>query len=324
MPDETVPVAWQIAEDERLHKVVRRGTAHARTAYGHSVHVDVRGLRPGRTYWYRFRAGGRISPTSRTRPRRDARERPLGGHLRRPRTGDEDWLDHMLRKAPYEKPSPSFWHRHRHDRLVGRWSRAVGPDRMTTVVVVDDSDRDGLLRTFEALLGLPGELLQHVPDAANRSFTLAETEMLRKLNVEFRGNGLPDELYSKLIRNGAVMHMKNTCSPTAGDVKIRTPGWAVEAAARIGAEIPARIDALGVRVVGEPRPALRRTRTAGTGDRRSPHRPGGRRQRPGPCTRRHRGNSYGYWVIDASRDCDDGEPGGPDGLALLSHPDVTA
>ncbi|MEU2334502.1 hypothetical protein ABZ608_13000 [Streptomyces sp. NPDC013172] len=75
--------------------------------------------------------------------------------------------------------------------------------------------------------------------------------MLRKLNVEFRGNGLPDELYSKLIRNGAVMHMKNTCSPAAGDVKIRTPGWAVEAAARIGAEMTARIDALGVRVVGD-------------------------------------------------------------------------
>ncbi|MEU2777965.1 hypothetical protein ABZ646_35040 [Streptomyces sp. NPDC007162] len=167
------------------------------------------------------------------------------------RMGYEDWLDHMLRKAPYEKPNPSFWHRHRHDRLVERWSRAVGTDRIT-VIVVDDRDRDGLLRTFEALLGLPEKLLQPVPDAANRSLTLAETEMLRKLNVEFRGNGLPDELYSKLIRNGAVMHMKNTCSPAAGDVKIRTPDWAVEAAARIGAEMVARIDAMGVRVVGDP------------------------------------------------------------------------
>ncbi|MET9087170.1 hypothetical protein ABZX77_35760 [Streptomyces sp. NPDC004237] len=167
------------------------------------------------------------------------------------RMGYEDWLDHMLRKAPYEKPNPSFWRRHRHDRLVERWIRAVGADRVT-VVVVDDRDRDGLMRTFESLLGLPEKLLQPVPDTANRSLTLAETEMLRKLNVEFRGNGLPDELYSKLVRNGAVMHMKNACSPTDADVKISTPAWAVEAAGRVGAEMAERIGAMGVRVIGDP------------------------------------------------------------------------
>lgn len=167
------------------------------------------------------------------------------------RMGYEDWLEHMLRKAPYEKPNPSFWHRHRHDRLVERWARAAGADRIT-VVVVDDRDREGLMRTFEALLGLPENLLQPVPDTANRSLTLAETEMLRKLNVEFRGNGLPDELYSRLVRNGAVMHMKNSCSPTASDVKISTPAWAVEAAGRIGAEMVERIATMGVRVIGDP------------------------------------------------------------------------
>lgn len=167
------------------------------------------------------------------------------------RMGYEDWLAHMLRKAPYEQPNPSFWRRHRHDRLVGRWARAVGAERIT-VVVVDDRDREGLMRTFEQLLGLPENLLQPVPDAANRSLTLAETEMLRNLNKEFRGNGLPDELYSKLVRNGAVMHMKNACSPSPEDVKILTPEWAVEAAAEIGAEMAGRIGDLGVRIVGDP------------------------------------------------------------------------
>lgn len=166
------------------------------------------------------------------------------------RMGYEDWLEHMLRKPPYEKPNPSFWHRHRHDRLVERWAGVVGAERIT-VVVVDDRDRGGLMRTFEALLGLPGNLLQPVPDSANRSLTLAETEMLRNLNKEFRGNGLPDELYSKLVRNGAVMHMKNTCSPTSRDVKISTPQWANEAAAAIGAEMAGRIEAMGVRVIGD-------------------------------------------------------------------------
>lgn len=106
-----------------------------------------------------------------------------------------------------------------------------------TVVVVDDRDREGLMRTFEALLGLPEGLLRPVPDAANRSLTLAETEMLRNLNREFRANELPAELYSQLVRNGAVMHMKNSCIPGPGDVKIGTPQWAVEAAADIGATV---------------------------------------------------------------------------------------
>ncbi|MFI6486329.1 alkaline phosphatase D family protein [Streptomyces sp. NPDC050564] len=67
MPDRTVSVDWEIAEDSRFRKPVRRGTAQARSEYGHSVHVDVRGLRPDRAYWYRFRAEGQLSPTGRTR-----------------------------------------------------------------------------------------------------------------------------------------------------------------------------------------------------------------------------------------------------------------
>ncbi|MFF3345225.1 hypothetical protein [Streptomyces sp. NPDC002779] len=167
------------------------------------------------------------------------------------RMGYEDWLRHMLKKPPYEKPNPSFWRRHRHDRLVERWVRVTGADRVT-VVVVDDRDRGGLMRTFEALLGLPENLLHEVPDTANRSLTLAETEMLRNLNVEFRGNELPEEFYSQLIRYGAVLHMKNACAPGPDDVKIRTPQWAAEAAAGIGAEMALRIGATGVRVLGDP------------------------------------------------------------------------
>ncbi|MFE0255986.1 alkaline phosphatase D family protein [Streptomyces sp. NPDC059010] len=67
MPDSVVRVEWELAEDERCRKIVRRGVAQARPELGHSVHVDVRGLRPGRTYWYRFRVGSQLSPIGRTR-----------------------------------------------------------------------------------------------------------------------------------------------------------------------------------------------------------------------------------------------------------------
>jgi alkaline phosphatase D len=67
MPPVDVPVRWEIATDEGLGKVVDKGERVARPSLGHSVHVDARGLDPGRDYFYRFRAGDYVSATGRTR-----------------------------------------------------------------------------------------------------------------------------------------------------------------------------------------------------------------------------------------------------------------
>lgn len=67
MPAVTVPVSWEVAEDEHFAHVVKHGTEIARPELSHSVHAEVSGLRPGRDYFYRFRAGGDISPIGRTR-----------------------------------------------------------------------------------------------------------------------------------------------------------------------------------------------------------------------------------------------------------------
>ncbi len=67
MPARDVSVEWQLAEDEKFTRVVRRGTATARRSWAHSVHVEPAGLQPGREYFYRFRTGGHVSPTGRTR-----------------------------------------------------------------------------------------------------------------------------------------------------------------------------------------------------------------------------------------------------------------
>lgn len=73
-PDAVVEVAWEVAEDDRFARIVRRGTAVARAELGFSLHVEVAGLSPGRPYWYRFLAGGESSPIgrSRTAPAPDA------------------------------------------------------------------------------------------------------------------------------------------------------------------------------------------------------------------------------------------------------------
>jgi alkaline phosphatase D len=67
MPARAVPVDWQVGADPRLGRVVRSGTVLARSAEVHTVHVEVDGLEPARTWWYRFRAGGELSPVGRTR-----------------------------------------------------------------------------------------------------------------------------------------------------------------------------------------------------------------------------------------------------------------
>ena len=67
MTPAVVPVEWEIARDERMDDVVRRGRVWATPDWAHSVHVEPAGLEPGRWYWYRFRAGGAESPIGRTR-----------------------------------------------------------------------------------------------------------------------------------------------------------------------------------------------------------------------------------------------------------------
>jgi alkaline phosphatase D len=76
MPDKAVTVAWELAEDEGLRRIVRRGEAIATAAWAHSLHVEVTGLEPARWYWYRFMALGEASPVGRTRTAPDPAAEP--------------------------------------------------------------------------------------------------------------------------------------------------------------------------------------------------------------------------------------------------------
>ena len=67
MPEQAVEVAWQVAEDEGMKKVVKKGTTVANPEWAHSVHVEVAGLNPDRWYWYQFKAGNETSPIGRAR-----------------------------------------------------------------------------------------------------------------------------------------------------------------------------------------------------------------------------------------------------------------
>jgi hypothetical protein len=162
----------------------------------------------------------------------------------------DDWLEGMLKTPPFNKPTPTFWQRHRQDAQVERWASIVGPENVT-VIVLDENDPDFLLRTFEELLGLPSGLLVAEKDTENRSMTLGEIELVRQINKEFLRNGWSDKHYRHYVRQGLTAQMQTNRTPPADEPRVTTPQWALDKAAEIGAAAADKISALGVRVLGD-------------------------------------------------------------------------
>lgn len=63
----TATVRWVVARDPKLAQVVARGEGQTGAWRDFTVKVDVGGLRPGTTYYYRFESGGSRSAIGRTR-----------------------------------------------------------------------------------------------------------------------------------------------------------------------------------------------------------------------------------------------------------------
>jgi len=63
----SVPVAWRIARDPALRRVVAEGAAEASPERDFTVKVDAAGLEAGTPYWYGFETEGAASPVGRTR-----------------------------------------------------------------------------------------------------------------------------------------------------------------------------------------------------------------------------------------------------------------
>jgi hypothetical protein len=162
----------------------------------------------------------------------------------------EDRLDGMLRRPPFNKPTPTFWYRNRHDELVERWCSIVGPERVT-VIVLDESDPNLLLRTFEALVDIPQGLLKKGDNRRNRSLTRGEIELIRQMNIEFKRQGWSGGLYKQLVVGGIDFRLRTGRLPEPDERVIETPRWALERAAEIGAAAAVRIAALGVEVIGD-------------------------------------------------------------------------
>ena len=76
MPPLPIRTRWEVATDEAFKNIVRHGRALALPQLGHSVHVEVDGLKPHHWYYYRFHAGNETSPVGRTRTAPEAEALP--------------------------------------------------------------------------------------------------------------------------------------------------------------------------------------------------------------------------------------------------------
>jgi hypothetical protein len=164
-----------------------------------------------------------------------------------PLTYDE-WLEETLNQDSTLPATAQFWRRHRHGELVERWRAVVGGRRIA-VIVVDDADPLVLTRSFEALLGLPERLLVADNVRDDRGLTAAETELIRRLNLDFRAHDLPSSLYHHVVARGVVTRMQ-TRKPGPEEIGIVTPRWAVERANQLGAAAAVKIRELDVMVNG--------------------------------------------------------------------------
>ena len=62
-----VQVVWEVSSRPDFTNIVRSGSTGTSAAQDLTVKVDVGGLLPGTSYWYRFQANGNVSPVGRTR-----------------------------------------------------------------------------------------------------------------------------------------------------------------------------------------------------------------------------------------------------------------
>jgi hypothetical protein len=165
-------------------------------------------------------------------------------------TDYETWLEDVFATPGSSRMSPTFWKRQAHGAVVERWAAAVGPDRLT-VVVLEDVDRSAMFTTFAQMLGVnPQILVSRMDQTSNRSMTAAEAELLVRLNAQVKKQMDWTE-YVTVVRRGVAKGMVEGREPLPEEARVATPGWALDAAANEGRTAAAHIAASGVRVVGD-------------------------------------------------------------------------
>ena len=165
-------------------------------------------------------------------------------------TSYDAWLEDVFANPGASKISPTFWRRHDHADVLGRWSRAAGANHVN-VLVLEDVDRSAQFRAFAQMLDVPEEILVSRMDlTSNRSMTAAEAELLVRLNKRVKKQMQWTD-YVRLVRRGVALRMVEGREPDPDEPRLTTPDWALDAAAVQGRRSVQAIRELGVNVFGD-------------------------------------------------------------------------
>lgn len=159
------------------------------------------------------------------------------------------WLEDVFATPGSSKMTPTFWKRHDHGDVVRRWAAAAGAENMT-VLVLEDVPREFVFESFAQLLDIPTDVLTSRMDlTSNRSMTAAEAEVLVRLNKKVKKTMQWGD-YVRLVRRGVALGMVEGREPDAGEPKLFTPQWALDAAQVAGQKSATMIAESGVKVYG--------------------------------------------------------------------------
>ena len=162
----------------------------------------------------------------------------------------EKWLHSILDQPGVSTITPSFWVRHSHAKVLHKWINAFGKDRVK-VIIVDENNPDFMYRKFNEALGLNESILQEQKNAdSNRSLTLNEIALLRKINRIFPKRRSWHD-YETFIRQGSFKYLTNKVIPDPTDSKLLTPSWAVEKIREISESNVEEIKKLGIEIIGD-------------------------------------------------------------------------
>jgi hypothetical protein len=145
-------------------------------------------------------------------------------------------------------PHKVFWRPQDIARLVRRWVRQVGSDKMTLVTVPPSgAPRHELWRRFAQAIDLPSGVAVELPEAAaNSSLGPAEAELLRHLNASLD----PDFPWPRYVRTVKRQFAEMTLASRDGGRIVVPPEWhdAVKQRATV---MVRRLERSGVRVIGD-------------------------------------------------------------------------
>ncbi|HEY9293791.1 MAG TPA: hypothetical protein VIP98_21135 [Microlunatus sp.] len=165
----------------------------------------------------------------------------------------DSWLKIVLNEKRAAKDAPTFVKRNDQAAIIRRWTRIVGPERVS-VVIADKRQPDFLINSFEDLLDLPRGTMSSRPVggyAANRGLSSAEVELVRRLNTVVREQGYDWRRYTDLIRHGVIARMQECRRPAVDEPSPVLPEWAATKALARAQKYVAAIEESGCRVIGD-------------------------------------------------------------------------